>query len=58
VINGLDQGDPISGICYLLYNADILRIMKTRDGECSLLYVDDILILATGKDFHETHDKI
>jgi len=58
VINGLGQGDPISGICYLLYNMDILRTMKIRDGKCSLLYVDDVLILAIGKDFHETHNKI
>ena len=56
--NGLDQGDPISGICYLIYNVDILRITKTKDSERSLLYMDDILILATGKDFHETHNKI
>jgi hypothetical protein len=37
---------------------DILRITIIRDGEHILLYVDDILILVIGKDFHETHDKI
>ena len=58
MINSLDQGGPISGICYLLYNADILKITIIRDSECILLYVDDMLILVTRKDFHETHDKI
>ena len=58
MINGLDQGNPISGICYLLYNTDILRITKIGDGEHSLLYMDDVPILAIGKDFHKTHNKI
>jgi hypothetical protein len=38
VLNGLDQGDPFSGICYLLYNADILKVpdIKAENGHCSL----------------------
>jgi hypothetical protein len=58
VINGLDQGDPFSGICYLLYNAGLLKIYITRDGECILLYIDDALIIVIGANFQETHDKI
>jgi hypothetical protein len=27
--NGLDQGDPFSGICYLIYNADLLDIVTS-----------------------------
>jgi hypothetical protein len=58
VINGLDQGDPFSGICYLLYNADLLKIPETKKGKWTLLFVDDATIIVTGKDFSETHEKI
>jgi hypothetical protein len=58
VINGLDQGDPFSGICYLLYNTDLLNIPETKNGEWTLLFVDDATIIEMGKDFSETHKKI
>jgi hypothetical protein len=58
VLNSLDQGDPFSGICYLIYNADILKIPYIKAGEWALLFFDDIALIATGKDFSETHKKI
>ena len=58
VKNGLDQGDPFSGICYLLYNAGLLKVYIIRDSELTLLYVDDALIIIIGKNFQETHNKI
>jgi hypothetical protein len=58
VQNGLDQGDAFSGICYLLYNADILKIPDAKRGEHALLFVDDVALITTGKDFSETHKKI
>jgi ribonuclease HI len=58
VTNGLDQGDPFSGICYLIYNADLLKIPNIKAGEQGLLFVDDATIIATGKDFTETHEKL
>jgi Reverse transcriptase (RNA-dependent DNA polymerase) len=33
IANGLDQGDPFSGICYLVYNADLMKIRILRLGE-------------------------
>ena len=51
VENRLDQGDPYSGICYLIYNLDLLEIPILRIGELVLLFVDDIVITGTGKDF-------
>jgi hypothetical protein len=58
VTNGLDQGDPFSGICYLIYNADLLEIPNTKVGEQGLLFVDDATIIATGKNFTKTHEKL
>ena len=31
--NGLDQGDPLSGILYLLYNSDLPQITDIKRGE-------------------------
>ena len=58
VLNGLDQGDPFSAICYLLYNADLLKIPDIKKGESILLFVDDAAVIAIGKDFTETHSKL
>ena len=52
--NGLDQGDPQSVICYLLYTADLAEIPNPKNGESSLVFVDDNSILAIGKDFRST----
>jgi len=58
VLNGLDQGDPFSGICYLFYNADVLKIPVIKNREHMLLYVDDTAIIVTGTNFKETHRKL
>ena len=58
VNNGLDQGDPFSSICYLIYNADILKIPRIEEGESALLFVDDAALVVTGKNFAETHNKL
>lgn len=58
VANGLDQGDPFSGICYLIYNADLTKIPILRLGEWILLFMDDTVIIVIGKDFFETHAKL
>jgi Reverse transcriptase (RNA-dependent DNA polymerase) len=58
VLNGLDQGDPYSGVSYLIYNADILKIPVLKAGEWILLFVDDAVIIVCGKNFNETHEKL
>jgi len=58
VLNGLDQGDPFLGICYLFYNADLLKIPVIKNGEHMLLYVDDTAIIVTSADFKEIHEKL
>ena len=55
--NGIGQGDPLSMALYQFYNADLLDIPKNKD-EAAIAYVDDALLIATGKDFRSTHDKL
>ena len=57
VKNGIGQGDPLSMLLYILYNADLLEL-PDNDFEDAIGYVDDIAILATGTDFKETTQRI
>jgi len=52
--NGIGQGDPLSMILYILYNADLLEILALLSKEDSIGYVDDAIAIAFGKDFYET----
>jgi len=58
VLNGLDQGDPHSGICYLIYNADLTKITVLKVSKWILLFVDDAVIIVCGKNFNETHENL
>src|SRR6202142_490889 len=55
---GLDQGDPLSVITYLLYNACFLECLRAEQGERGMLFIDDMYVLVTGADFTETNHKI
>ena len=52
--NGIGQGDPLSMVLYQYYNADLLDIPDAKS-ESAIAYMDDALILATAKNFEETH---
>jgi ribonuclease HI/endonuclease/exonuclease/phosphatase family metal-dependent hydrolase len=54
ITNGIGQGDPLSMLLYILYNADLLEIIDDELKEDALGYVDDIALLATGRDFEES----
>ena len=58
VLNGLDQGDPFSAICYLIYNADLLEIPDVKNREWILLFMDDAAVIVIGKNFMETREKL
>ena len=58
VLNGLDQGGPYSGTCYVIYNADLTKITVLRAGKWILLFVDDAVIIMCSKNFSETHKKL
>ena len=58
VDNGIGQGDPLSMILYIIYNADLLEIIDDNDAEDALGYVDDIALIAIGRDYDETTEKL
>jgi len=55
--NGIGQGDPLSMLLYLFYNADLFDLARNSK-EDATGYVDDASILATGKTFSVCHRKI
>lgn len=60
VTNGIGQGDPLSMICYLIYNSDLVDIAKGKIGnkreEMALAFVDDTAYVAIARTFEETHE--
>ena len=53
ILNGIGQGDPLSMLLYIIYNADLLEL-KENPREDSLGYIDDALVMAKGDDLEET----
>ena len=58
ILNGIGQGDPLSMILYILYNADLLEIPVNEEKESAVGFVDDIALVAVGSDFHETTNRL
>ena len=52
--NSISQGDPMSMIVYLFYNADILDLPRNKN-EFVVAYVDDAALFVEGPSFDETH---
>jgi len=55
--NGIGQGNPLSMILYLFYNADLLDIVKGK-GQAVVAVVDDANLYAEGKTFEEAYRSI
>src|SRR6266481_1154242 len=56
VENGIVQGDPLSMILYLFYNADLIADVK-KDKE-KIAYVDDANFYTEACTFHKAYDKL
>ena len=57
--NGNNQGCPLSMIYYAFYNAGLLEISpQDSKDEKQFGFVDDVALLAIGKDFTETYRKL
>jgi len=55
--NKIGQGDPLSMLLYLFYNADLFDLARNSK-EDATGYADDFSLLATGKSFSVCHRKI
>ena len=53
--NGVGQGDLVSLPSFNFYNADLLELTNALQ---ALGYVDDMIVMAVGKDFEETTQAI
>lgn len=54
ILNRIGQGGPLSMIFYIMYNTDLLDIPENEEKEDTLGYVDNVALMAVGKDFKET----
>jgi Reverse transcriptase (RNA-dependent DNA polymerase) len=55
--NGIGQGDPLSMILYLFYNADILNI-ATGKGQAAVAFVDDANLYTEGDTYEQAYDSL
>lgn len=58
ITNGIGQGDPLSMLLYILYNADLLDLPDNPQTEDALGYVDDIALVATGYNLEDTTNRL
>ncbi|KAG9223182.1 hypothetical protein CCMSSC00406_0000129 [Pleurotus cornucopiae] len=58
VDNGIGQGDPISMILYLFYNADLVDVPADDKGEAAIAYVDDVTFIVEAKTLRGAHRKL
>ena len=54
ICNGIGQGNPLSMILYIIYNADLLDMLALLEGEDSIGYVNNAIVIAFSKDFYAT----
>ena len=55
--NGIEQGDPLSMIAYLFYNADILDLPRNKN-EPVVAFSDDTALFVEGPTFDDTHSTL
>ena len=56
--SSIDQGCPLSALAFLFYNADVLDIADTKNGELVLGFIDNITIMARGSSFSTANAKL
>jgi hypothetical protein len=60
VVDGIDQGCPLSPLGFVFYNSDVLRVANPnpRQGELSLGFLDNVALAARGKTYEESNGKL
>jgi ribonuclease HI len=56
ILNGCDQGDPLSVVLYIYYNANLLDIANPKQNELALGYIDDVNLIKAAKTFNEANE--
>ena len=55
--NGIGQGDPLSMILYLFYNADLVDVVSGK-GQAAVAFVDDANLYVEGNNYEEAYDSL
>ena len=55
ITNRIGQGDPLSIIIYIIYNADLINIAQEHPNKLTLAFIDDTVFITTGKSTEEMH---
>jgi hypothetical protein len=57
---GLDQGCPISPLCYVFYNSPVIEAVSPgrSQKEMATGFIDDVVLLARGDNFEDANEKL
>lgn len=58
IFSGIDQGCPLSVLLYKIYNLLLLECADTTQNVSALGFIDDVSVLAVGKDLDDTSAKL
>jgi hypothetical protein len=58
ITNRIGQGDPLSMVIYIIYNADLVDVSQGHPNELTLAFVDNTAFIAIGSSTEKTHEML
>lgn len=58
ILTGIDQGCPLSGTLYIIYNAELVEIALPLGATLNLGFQDDVSLMAPGANLEEANEKL
>jgi hypothetical protein len=58
ITNGIGQGDPLSMVVYIIYNADLIEVSQGHPNKLTLAFVDDTAFITIGETINEIHNML